>query len=176
MVDKALENLLIQYQKTFDIERRCCIGGEQYSAYGRFCAYNSKYVVDKSAKLWEADCYEHIFFMSFKKNTPPDNIAENILNSINKHIEPELIRHGKKYPPANHMYTYLTFVILSESRISPSVEQGLKRLKLYKSYMLSIKGYCQLRILAADFSRQYVFSNRAARPLKKYYARELFGK
>lgn len=58
-------------------------------------------------------------------------------------MEPQLVRSSAKYPPPNHMYTFLTAIFISESRVSPEVKKEVQRFRYFKNYLASIRGYSE---------------------------------
>lgn len=53
------------------------------------------------------------------------------------------MRSGAKYPPPNHMYTFLTAIFISEGRVSPEVKKEAQRFRYFKNYLASIRGYSE---------------------------------
>ena len=60
--EEYLDAVLKYYQSTFDIERPYMLESEECLAYGHFYSHSEKYVLTRSAKMWEANSFEHAFF------------------------------------------------------------------------------------------------------------------
>lgn len=162
-----MERLLPQYEAAFDLYRPYSIGGDTCEAYGYFCSHSEKYVLSREAKLWEADSFEHILFYSERRIdgsvlTRAVNILENVL-------EPEKVCCGGKNPEKNHMYSYLTCVLISEEKIDDGTVRRIRQYRFRKNYLFSLRGYSEGRIVAVDLANQKVFTNRAGKPMKKLY-------
>ena len=84
-------------------------------------------------------------------------------------MEPQLVRSGAKYPPPNHMYTFLTAIFISEGRVSPEVKKEVQRFRYFKNYLASIRGYSEARLLVFDLEAGEIFGNRAAKEMVKGY-------
>lgn len=165
--EKILDRLLEVYRQSFDIEQPCTIADCTYDAYGAFRVTNSKYVLTKKTELWRAECFEHIFFRL------TDTLTEDSLSlfrqQLTDYIEPELVRHKNKYPPQDHMYTYLTGVFICENGISPELSKKIRHFRFSKNYLMTIRGYCDARLVVIDLVNRKLYGNPAARELINGY-------
>lgn len=167
-----LKKLLDIYNDSFDIEENYLIADAIYDAYGYCNITNSKYVLVKKAELWRALCFEHILFKKVRALTADDI---DVLNrNITGYIEPVLIRKGGKYPQKDHMYSYITCVFICEEGISQEVAKIIRKTKFFKNYLLSVRGYCELRLVAVDIKNQKIIGNAAAKSLINDYKKFLF--
>ncbi|MGI5825033.1 MAG: hypothetical protein ACOX7J_05615 [Bacillota bacterium] len=161
-----LDKLLLSYERSFDICRPYNFAEESYDAFGEFNVISAKYVLSKKAELWRANCYEYVFFKL--TDTFDLALAENFQNQITGHIEPELVRKGEVCPPPNHMYSFVTGIFICES-ITAEAEKFIKNYKYIKNYRMTIRGYCEARLLIFDIKNQQIYGNRAAKDLIKGY-------
>ncbi|MEE1196100.1 MAG: hypothetical protein UHS54_04370 [Lachnospiraceae bacterium] len=169
MKNDFLEKLLGVYRSSFDLLEPYELCGETYDAYG-FCDITSaKYVLMKKAELWRAICYEHAFFKMFRCLTPED--IERFAVQAAEKIEPMLVRKGRACMEKDHMYSYITGIFISENAVPDEVKKKVKKAHFYKNYRLSIRGYCELRILVIDLENKKLTGNAAARGLIKDYKR-----
>ncbi|NCB92601.1 MAG: hypothetical protein EOM40_08555 [Clostridia bacterium] len=165
--DELLQKLLDIYKGSFDIEEPYDIKGDIYDAYAFCNITNAKYVLIKKAELWRAICYEHAFFRRFDSISGQD--IERFTKQIQDEIEPNLVRGGKPYMEKDHMYTYITGIFISEKGISKEVRKKIQRARFYKNYLLSVRGYSQMRILVIDLENHTIIGNGASRDLIKDY-------
>lgn len=166
-----LEKLIAYYKSTFDLERPWTFHDVMYSAYGYFYSHNEKYILSREAQMWETNSYEHIFFCEKDKLTPDDiRDADHMLRTF---AEPELVRRGGKYPPKNHMYTYLTFVFLCNSPVDPETVNAVVRYHFTKNYLLTVRGWCEARTIAVDLAENRACGNQKAKPVLKLYRKLL---
>lgn len=165
--EELLERLLRSYRQSFDIERPYVLEGEEYDAYGAFDVTSAKYVLTKKAELWRAQCYEHVFFRRMDVLTEGE--LDRFRRQIVEYIEPNMVRHGEKCPPENHMYTFVTGIYISEEGISQEVIHRIKRFKYMKNYRFTIRGYCDARLLVFDMKNKKIYGNLAAKDLIKGY-------
>ena len=167
--EELLQKLLDIYRGSCDIEEPYDIKGDVYDAYAFCDITNAKYVLVKKAELWRAICFEHIFFRLFDTITVED--ISKFTESVVEQIEPSLVRKGEKYPVKDHMYSYVTGIFICENGVPEEVKHTIKKAHYYKNYRLSIRGYCEMRILAVDLKNHKLIGNRGARDLIKDYKR-----
>lgn len=165
--EELLERLKRAYSQSFDVTSSYTIGEDTYDAYGEFNVTSAKYVLTKKAELWRAQCYEHAFFKRLQ--TLDQGELDGFMKQIENYMEPELVRHGEKYPPPNHMYTFLTGIFIVDRQVSPEVMQAVKKFKYVKNYRFTIRGYCEARLVVFDMEQKKVFGNAAAKDIVKGY-------
>lgn len=156
-----LDRLLLRYAGTFDIYQPYVIRGREYPAYGYFFSHIEKYVLVREANMWTSDSYEHVIFMEAEQVTE-QTIAEAD-SIIREYMEPVLVRKGQKCPEPNHMYSYLTVVMLSEKAIDAAVVKKVKRYTFEKGYRFNIRGFSQGHLTAVSLEDEKVYTNNAAR-------------
>ena len=78
--EEYLDAVLKYYQSTFDIERPYMLESEECLAYGHFYSHSEKYVLTRSAKMWEANSFEHAFF--FQCPVPGAEMVERVRESV----------------------------------------------------------------------------------------------
>lgn len=103
--DTFLEKILPKYKAYFDIFRPFNLGSTTCEAYCSFSSRNEKYVLVKRAQLWVTECFEHVLFLKVAKLDV--NEFEKVKSFIATVVEPSLVK-----PKKDHMYTYLTLVLL----------------------------------------------------------------
>lgn len=69
-------------------------------------------------------------------------------------IEPHFVRGDGKFPVKHHLYTYISFIIITRNKPSPEVAKAIENTSWNKNYMLSAKGSASLR-LACVTPREY---------------------
>lgn len=166
-----LDRLLLRYAGTFNIYMPYQIHGKEYPAYGYFFSSVEKYVLIREANMWTSNSHEHVLFMTVEEVTG-DTIAE-VRRLLEDYFEPELVRKGNKYPDKDHMYSYLTVVILSEKAPGPDIKKRIRRFRYEKGYLFNFRGFSQGRVICASMEDEKVVSNYQARKLKKLY-RQVF--
>jgi hypothetical protein len=86
--------------------------------------------------------------------------VEEIFRRVTEDGEPRVRPH------AQHMYTYLTAVVLYDSA-DPLALARLKKLKRRREFKLSLHGWMEFRIAAVDLSTGEVTTNRSGKLIGK---------
>lgn len=134
---------------------------EDGSGLCALCAYHlrdSQYVLFKKAELWAAESHEYLYLWSL------DTLDDAALNEIFARVLEN--GEGKIRPHLQHMYTYLTAVVLYDSA-QPQTLAQLKKLKKRREYKLSLHGWMEFRIAAVDLSTGDIATNRSGKDLGK---------
>ena len=151
-----VEHLKKVYSAYYDIESI-----EDDSGLQALCAYHmrdSQYVLVKRAELWAAESHEYLYLWSLEQLNGP--ALEKIYGRVLENGEPRIKPH------AQHMYTYLTAVVLYD-RADPETLAQLKKLKKRREYKLSLHGRMEFRIAAVDVSTGEITVNRSGKTIQK---------
>ena len=163
--------LLPYYRGYYDMEQPYDLRGMECLAHGHFYSHSEKYVLSKEARLWESDNFEHVFFM--ERDVLREKDLEEMDRVVREYVEPEIVRKGKKYPERNHMYTYLTFVYLCSAPLEKEIIKSVKNYHFTRNYLFSIRGFCEVKLVAADLSGGVLYTNGSGASLKKLYKKLL---
>ncbi len=151
--DETVKKLIESYEGYFDIHLspNSPMG---LAARCDFHIHNEKYVLVKSARLWEADCHEYVYIFSV------ENLTEEVFEKCRNYV----ISEGDKLiePKPGHMYTYLTAVFICDD-FTKGAAKLLKKSKRYKSYKLTLWGWSEFRTFAVRASDRKAFHNKAAK-------------
>lgn len=170
--DIYLDRLLAKYGGSFDVYMPYQINGIEYKAYAYFYTHQEKYVLVQSANLWSADSYEYVLFMDAEEID--DTMFERAKDVIENYFEPVLVRKGEKYPAKNHMYSFLTVVMIGNHFSDSKLASRIKRYRFEKGYQFSIRGYSTGRLVAVTLDDEKVFCNGSAAKAKKVF-KDVFG-
>ncbi len=153
---KVIEWMKNAYAAYFDVEEI-----DDGTALKALCAYHlrdSQYVLVKKAELWSAECHEYIYL--WDAGHLDTNLVDEVFCRTLKDGEPRVKPH------AQHMYTYLTAVVLYDSA-QPEALAQLEKLKKRRNYKLSLHGWMEFRIAAVELPTANITTNRAGmRPAK----------
>ncbi|MGI5962535.1 MAG: hypothetical protein ACOX7N_02315 [Lawsonibacter sp.] len=151
-----VEHLKGVYTAYYDIE-----SVEDETGLKAICAYHmrdSQYVLVKKAELWAAESHEYLYLWSV------DVLDEAKLQEIFRFVLED--GEPRVRPHAQHMYTYLTAVVLYD-RADPEALAQLKKLKKRREYKLSLHGWMEFRIAALEASTGEVAVNRSGKAISK---------
>lgn len=151
----ALERRLLDaFASSYDVEPV-----EDGSALRALCAYHSRdaqYVLIKKAELWAAEKHEYLYLFSLPRLDGDG--ARDIFDRVLADGMPRVKPHSQ------HMYTHLTAVVLCDTA-DPDALQAVKRMKKRRDFKLSLHGWMEFRIAAADLSAGEITANRRGRDL-----------
>ena len=89
-------------------------------------------------------------------------------------IEPHFVRGDGKFPVKHHLYTYISFIIITRNKPSPEVAKAIENTSWNKNYMLSAKGSASLR-LACVTPREYsVITSKNAQDIHDFLSDIMF--
>lgn len=156
--EEMIESLLRNYQGYFDV-RQCTEEEAPLVAECAFHVSSSKYVLIKKAKLWEANCHEYLYLFSVPVLT----------EDVYRWCESYVYENGMKLikPDRNHMYTYLSAVIVAESADKTAVKL-LKRCHKHKDFQFSLKGWMDFHTAMVQLDSESVYTNYSGREKAKF--------
>ena len=107
-----------------------------------------------------------------------DNLDMEQLNALKQfaieRIEPHFVRGDGKFPVKHHLYTYISFIIITRNKPSPEVAKAIENTSWNKNYMLSAKGSASLR-LACVTPREYsVITSKNAQDIHDFLSDIMF--
>ena len=162
-----LDALLSQYTKTFDIVRDYEIAGTKAAAYGYFSTVSEKYVISPKANLWKIEGFEHIQFLC--KETLSLEDLDKALTLMRDEMAPSLVCKGQKYPPKDHMYSYLTIAYLVDHSPDDALQKAIRDFRFEKNYLFTVRGHVQGHLVVMDLSTGKAYTNKDAKHLIPLY-------
>ena len=163
--EKYLDRLLARYSGTFDIYVPYTIGGVEFPAYGYFFSHVEKYVLTRNTNMWSSDSYEHILFL------PKDMVTVDDVSKMKQimldYVEPQLVRKGQELPDQNHMYSYMSVILLSDKAPDKATIKAVKKLSFDKGYQMNMRGFSQIQICLVSMEDEKVYHNFASSKKKK---------
>lgn len=162
---KYLDRLLARYSGTFNIYVPYVISNITFPAYGYFYSHVEKFVLTRNTNMWSSDSYEHVLFMP-KNKVSVDDIAD-MKKILIDYVEPQLVRKGEELPPPNHMYSYMSVILISEKLPDKDTIRAVKRLSYDKGYQMNMRGFSQIQICLVSMENEKIYHNFAASKKKK---------
>ena len=155
---EMVKRLLNSYESYFDIVP-CEDNAIGLVARCDFHVHNEKYVLVKSARLWEADCHEYVYVFSV------DNLTEEVFGKCESFVCED--GFSRVVPKSGHMYTYITAVFVCDDFTKDAVRR-LKKSKHYKSYKFTLHGWADFRTFAIRASDKALYHNPAGTECSKF--------
>ena len=175
-----LDKILDRMTSTHNITRNFTADGRTFATYALYEASSEKYVLSRKANLWKVSESEHVLFMTLPENADPgadseaDSGAGPGANSsadpealfkeagrlISDYMEPVLSRGNEKYPPL-------------ERSPGPELIRKVRRYRFDKSYLFSLRGFSQGRIIVVDLPSKKVYTSPAAKDVAAFFRQAL---
>ena len=177
-----LDKILDRMTSTHNITRNFTADGRTFATYALYEASSEKYVLSRKANLWKVSESEHVLFMTLPENADPgaDSEADSGAGPgaeagrlISDYMEPVLSRGNEKYPPKDHMRTFLTAVLVLERSPGPELIRKVRRYRFDKSYLFSLRGFSQGRIIVVDLPSKKVYTSPAAKDVAAFFRQAL---
>ena len=152
-IDIILNNI----SDKFDIYHNYWFENKKFVIYAYNYSYDHKLSSDE-VRLNLPKSYEHLFFVNC------DNLGVNEFNelynfAVNK-IEPHFVRGDNKLPAKNHMFSYISFIIITRNQPSEEVCNMIKNCNWSKGYLFNARGFCNIRMVCVTPSKYNVISNK----------------
>ena len=145
-----IDTILNGISDTFDIYHNYWFNNRKFVIY----AYNYK------------NRDEHLFFIN------SDSLDEEQLKDLVKftieQIEPHFVRNDNKLPCKNHMYSYISFIIITRNKPDDNVKLMIEKTNIVKKYMFGARGYSNIRLVCVTPSQFCVISNRYGKEISDY--------
>jgi hypothetical protein len=155
--EQYLKKILSKYRLTFDVTEPYFFRGKNYPAYGYFASSDEKFVLSKKATLWKAKTFEHVLFLTETKCTA--KLLSEIGQLMETGMESEMVRKGKRFPEEDHMYSYLTVVIISKCSPDREAVRAAENFRFVKNYLFTIRGRAEGHVVLVDMEKQQVYTN-----------------
>ena len=153
----ALEQRLLKaFSSQYDIAP--ITDGSSLKAACAFHSRDSQYVLSKKVELWAAEHHEYLYLFSLPRLE--EGAVEEIVSQTLELGSP-LVK-----PHAQHMYTYLTALVLCD-RADGQALRVLEKKKHRREFKLSLHGWMEFRIAAVDLSTGEITTNRAGKAFGK---------
>ena len=152
---EALEQLLPSYERYYDVtrERR-----GSFAATARFYTRGEQYFLIKSAKMWELESNEFVYFLPTDHLTE-DQLAERIEEAWNDAM-PQV------HPSESHRNSDVTLVVRTPE-LGKNVRKALRRFHRSVGYRHGMHGWSNFRLGAIELSDGKISTNRHGADLKK---------
>ena len=164
-----LDKILERMTATHDIERGFVADGRTFDAYALYNSFSEKYVLTRKANLWKVSESEHVLFMTVPAGADPEVFVEKAAGLVTDYMEPVFSRGNGKYPPKDHMRTFLTVVLMMERSPEQELVKKIRRYRFDRSYLFSLRGYSQGRLIAVDLPQGKVYTSPAAKDVAGFF-------
>lgn len=159
-----LDKVLDAFASCYDIERIESSVDHLY-ATAEFHQTMNKYVLFKNAKLWEVKIHEYVYFFNVSSLTI-DNYEVCLHHAYESGMK-------RIIPDKNHMYSYITLVLICNDVASQDAVKKLKRCHIHKDFKLSFHGWMDVRTVLVNKGTNMVQTNHMGKDLRKLFQKLL---
>ena len=163
--EEYLDRLLVNYAGTYNIYVPYRIYDRIYNAYGFYESHLEKYMLTRYTNLWLQDSYEHCLFLTVSEVTK--ELIDEMKETIVSYVEPVLVLKGKKVPEPNHMYSYMSVILICDRKPEKDTVRYLKKQKYEHSYRMSVRGFSQAHFCLVSTEDEKIYTNSVAAGKKK---------
>ncbi len=154
--NEILEKTLKAFQRYYNIKRDAVT--EPFSAEAEFHTHDEHYFLSKSAKIFESESNEFVFFAL------EDELDKNTLHMLDQRAWEEGL--SRVDLEESHKSSDVTLIIIAD-RVQDEAFQMIPKLKHYKSYLFTLRGWSNYRLITLEVSTGKISHNRQGGSLKK---------
>lgn len=154
-LNDVLDKILCSFQAYYNIKREV---ESPFTAEAEFISHNEQYFLIKKAKVAEINSNEHVFFYA------SEALDVQVLQELDECAWNRGLSRVK--PDSTHRNTDVTLIIVADY-IQPEAMKLIPRLKHYKSYLFTLHGWSNYRLIAVELSSGNLAYNRQGQSLKK---------
>ena len=161
-LEAYLKDLEERYKYYYEVERDKEISGLKVDIFAKSSTEHFRQVLTKSIKIDQHYTKEYAAVKAEKRFVDKNEVKEFsqfLISSINK-LSP---------PSVDTMSTILNGVLISASGFSEEAISYAKKFKFSKSFLLGIKGWCDIRLIIVDLKEEKLYSNRKGKEVLSAY-------
>lgn len=149
-----------KFERHFDVETNVKILDNNIDFHARFFNISARTFITQQDVIDKCENYEICYVKGYEELTKKDveKYCEFLKNAVDEFVN----------PGADHMSTYITGVMVADS-VCDDVRQAVESFKHSKAYLFYLKGWCDVRLVCVDISKEDIITNKAARKVKKVY-------
>ena len=161
-LDEYLKDLEERYKYYYGVERNKEILGVKVDIFAQSSTEHFRQVLTKKIKIDKHYTKEYAVVKAEKRfvnRSEIDRFSQFLKSLVNKLITPSV----------DTMSTILNGVLISASGFSEESVSFAKRFKFSKSFLLGIKGWCDIRLILVDLKEKKLYSNQKGKEVLSAY-------
>ena len=156
---KVLEE---RYKYYYEVERDKEISGVKVDIFAKSSIEHFRQVLTKSIKIDQHYTKEYAAVKAEKRFLDKDEVEK--FSKYLKSLINELFT-----PSVDIMSTIINGVLVSASGFSEEAVSFAKKFKFSKSFLLGIKGWCDIRLILVDLKEEKLYSNQKGKEVLSAY-------
>lgn len=161
-LDEYLKDLEERYKYYYEVDRNKEISGVRVDIFARSSTEHFRQVLTKKIKIDQHYTKEYALVKAQKRFVDKNEIDR--FSKFIKSLVDEMVN-----PSVDVMSTILNGVLVSTSGFSEEAVNFVKRFKFSKSFLLGIKGWCDIRLILVDLKEQKLYSNLKGKEVLSAY-------
>ena len=165
IIDKLevyLKDLEERYKYYYEVERDKEISGVKVDIFAKSSTKHFRQVLTESLKIDQHYTKEYAAVKGekgFVDKNEVEEFSQFLISSINK----------LSTPSVDTMSTMLNGVLVATSGFSEEAVNFAKKFKFSKSFLLGIKGWCDIRLILVDLKEEKLYSNQRGKEVLSAY-------
>jgi len=161
-LESYLKDLEERYKYYYEVERDKEVSGVKVDIFAKSSTEHSRQVLTKSIKIDQHYTKEYAAVKAEKRF-----VDKNEIEKFSKYLKPLI--NELFTPSVDIMSTIINGVLISASGFSEEAVIFAKKFKFSKSFLLCIKGWCDIRLILVDLKGEKLYSNKKGKEVLSAY-------
>jgi len=162
ILESYLKDLEERYKYYYEVERDKEISGVKVDIFAKSSTEHFRQVLTKNIKIAKHYTKEYAVVKAEKRFGDKNEVEK--FSKFLKSLVNELVN-----PSVDIMSTIINGVLVSTSGFSEEAVSFVKKFKFSKSFLLGIKGWCDIRLILIDLKGQKLYSNKKGKEVLSAY-------
>jgi len=161
-LEAYLRDLEERYKYYYEVERNKEILGVKLDIFAQSSTEHFRQVLTKKIKIDQHYTKEYAVVKTLKRigdKSEVENFSKFIKSLVNELVVPSV----------NTMYTIINGVLIATSGFSEEAINFAEKFKFSKSFLLGLKGWCDIRLILIDLKGQKLYSNKKGEEVLSAY-------
>jgi len=161
-LESYLKDLEERYKYYYEVERDKEISGVKVDIFAKSSTEHFRQVLTKNIKIDKHYTKEYAMVKALSElgnKNEVEDFSQFLIFSINK-LSP---------PSVDTMSTILNGILVSTSGFSEEAIRFGEKFKFSKSFLLGIKGWCDIRLILVDLKEEKLYSNKKGKEVLSAY-------
>ena len=161
-LESYLKDLEERYKYYYEVERDKEISGVKVDIFAKSSTEHFRQVLTKNIKIDQHYTKEYAMVKSLSElgnKNEVEKFSKYLKSLINELFTPSI----------DIMSTVINGVLVSTSGFSEDAVSFVKKFKFSKSFLLGIKGWCDIRLILVDLKEEKLYSNQKGKEVLSAY-------
>ncbi len=156
-----IDNLYNRYSRYYNTNKNTSILNEAIDIFAKFQDIQGRTFLTAKDVIDTFEVNEICFVKHFEKIDIASIISftEFLKKAAAKYVEPK----------KGHMCTHITGVIITLDDIDYELKRTINKFKYSKSYFFTLYGWCEIRLLVINPTKEEIIANKPGKKVMKFY-------